>query len=339
MSGEPDRDGEPRPHGESGDWSDVDVDAAFAAIIAQYTEAGPQIGPWPVAEDLDVSSAESGPSVVRPESGTPAGPTALGDRPSPGGTAGGPEAGSGPEPAVGGTEPGSAPGTGPGTARGSAPGTEPGSDMSSASGGASVSGGSASGGASVSGGPAASGRLGTPPRSGPDGPDVDDGRAGDHTSGDLGAWPGDVSSWPHDARSRQHRQGEPPPTYGTHDLHEAGPGETARRDRRPDTGDDLPDRPGGRHVFDRVQEPDEPDEDRFVPPEPPPLPRGDFLTTFAWVCVLGGPLFLLFAALAWTDIPGILIVAGVAAFIGGFVALVARMPNEHPDDPDDGAVV
>jgi hypothetical protein len=81
------------------------------------------------------------------------------------------------------------------------------------------------------------------------------------------------------------------------------------------------------------------DDDGFVPPVPPPLPRGDFLTTFAWVCVLGGPLFLLFAAFAWRDVPGLLVLTGVAAFVGGFAALAARLPGEPPDDPDDGAVV
>jgi Flp pilus assembly protein TadB len=69
------------------------------------------------------------------------------------------------------------------------------------------------------------------------------------------------------------------------------------------------------------------------------LPRGDFLTTLAWVGVFGGPLLLLVAAVAWHGMPAELILAGVAAFIGGFVLLVARMPSEHPDDPDDGAVV
>lgn len=84
---------------------------------------------------------------------------------------------------------------------------------------------------------------------------------------------------------------------------------------------------------------DDQDDDGFVPPVPPPLPRGDFLTTFAWACVIGGPLFLLFAAFAWRDVPGLLVLTGVAAFVGGFAALAARLPGEPPDDPDDGAVV
>jgi hypothetical protein len=87
------------------------------------------------------------------------------------------------------------------------------------------------------------------------------------------------------------------------------------------------------------QDDDDQDDDGFVPPVPPPLPRGDFLTTFAWACVIGGPLFLLFAAFAWRDAPGLLVLTGVAAFVGGFVALAGRLPGEPPDDPDDGAVV
>ncbi|HET9657833.1 MAG TPA: hypothetical protein VFP72_20945, partial [Kineosporiaceae bacterium] len=81
------------------------------------------------------------------------------------------------------------------------------------------------------------------------------------------------------------------------------------------------------------------DEDGYVPPEPPPIGRGDFITTFAWVCVLGGPSFLLVAAVVWRDLPGWLLLAALAAFVGGFVLLVARLPGEPPDDPDDGAVV
>lgn len=80
-------------------------------------------------------------------------------------------------------------------------------------------------------------------------------------------------------------------------------------------------------------------DERFVPPEPPPLPRGDLFARLAWAGVLGGPFFLLLAAMVWRDAPQLLVLGAVAAFIGGFVALVLRLPQQHDDDGDDGAVV
>lgn len=80
--------------------------------------------------------------------------------------------------------------------------------------------------------------------------------------------------------------------------------------------------------------------DAFVPPDPPLPPRGDVISTLAWAGVLIGPAFLLLAVLVWRDdAPQMLVLAAVAAFIGGFVTLVARMPRHRDDDDDDGAVV
>jgi hypothetical protein len=80
------------------------------------------------------------------------------------------------------------------------------------------------------------------------------------------------------------------------------------------------------------------DDERYHPPEPPPLPRGDMVSRFAWGGVLGAPLFFLLAALFWHSAPTWLVMGAVAAFIAGFVTLVVRMPD-HRDDDDDGAVV
>jgi hypothetical protein len=85
-----------------------------------------------------------------------------------------------------------------------------------------------------------------------------------------------------------------------------------------------------------VDEPD--DADAFVPPDPPPLPRGDVISRLAWAAVLGGPAFLLVVVLAWRHAPQPLILTALVAFVGGFITLVYRMPK-HRDDDDDGAVV
>jgi hypothetical protein len=82
------------------------------------------------------------------------------------------------------------------------------------------------------------------------------------------------------------------------------------------------------------------DTEGYVPPEPPPLPRGDAIGWLAWIAVLGGPIFLFFASLWWTDVGRFWILLAVLAFIAGFAAIVARLPNHRSDDgPDDGAVV
>jgi hypothetical protein len=90
----------------------------------------------------------------------------------------------------------------------------------------------------------------------------------------------------------------------------------------------------------KAAEPADGEPEGFVPPDPPPLPRGDLVGWLAWTAVIGGPLFLLLASQLWTDIGRIWIMLAVLAFIGGFAAIVARLPNSrNEDDPDDGAVV
>jgi hypothetical protein len=88
-----------------------------------------------------------------------------------------------------------------------------------------------------------------------------------------------------------------------------------------------------------LDEPEPPREEGYVPPEPPPIPRGDLISRLAWAGVIGGPVFLLLAALVWRDLPAAPLIAALVAFVGGFVTLVARMPGEAPPDDDDGAVV
>jgi hypothetical protein len=82
-------------------------------------------------------------------------------------------------------------------------------------------------------------------------------------------------------------------------------------------------------------------EDHFEPPPPPPLPVPDTLGRFAWAAVIGGPLFLLISALFGLDVSGWPGFVALAASVGGFVTLVARM-KDRPDSDlggDDGAVV
>lgn len=105
----------------------------------------------------------------------------------------------------------------------------------------------------------------------------------------------------------------------------------ARPDADPDAGPSpSPDEPAALAADDPV--------DHYVPPHPPPLPRPrDTVQRFAWAGALGGPVVLvgshLFGLEPWVG--GL----GVAAFVGGFVTLVARMTDRSDDGWDDGAVV
>jgi hypothetical protein len=55
--------------------------------------------------------------------------------------------------------------------------------------------------------------------------------------------------------------------------------------------------------------------------------------------VLGGPALLFIAVLLGWHLADWVMLAAAVSFLGGFVALVARL-GEGPDDPDDdGAVV
>jgi hypothetical protein len=84
------------------------------------------------------------------------------------------------------------------------------------------------------------------------------------------------------------------------------------------------------------------DQEHFIPPAPPPLPKLDPIAKGAWAALFGGPGYLVIATAVGWSVPGIAAFCAVAAFITGFAILVLRM-NEPgpggPDDGDDGAVV
>jgi hypothetical protein len=113
--------------------------------------------------------------------------------------------------------------------------------------------------------------------------------------------------------------------------------------------DDEPPAPSEPQPASAMPETDEPAEDpedaeevaeRFVPPVPPPGPSLRLPDHLPWLGVLGSPALLLVATLAGIDLPGWAGYALVAAFLGGFVWLVATMRRGGGRDPwDDGARV
>lgn len=82
---------------------------------------------------------------------------------------------------------------------------------------------------------------------------------------------------------------------------------------------------------------EDPDEDRFVPPVPAPLPRARPDRLAAWLGVLGSPAVVLVLLLSGLSVEPLIGWLLVAAFIGGFGYLVATMPAEPRDPWDDGA--
>lgn len=102
-----------------------------------------------------------------------------------------------------------------------------------------------------------------------------------------------------------------------------------------DLSDELPQAPAAPAPEPPMEEPEE----RFVPPEPPPLPRMDLITRVAWGATLGGPLLLFLGVLAPGVVSPGLVGLGIAAFVAGFLTLVLRDPHEPEDGWDDGSVV
>ena len=81
-------------------------------------------------------------------------------------------------------------------------------------------------------------------------------------------------------------------------------------------------------------------EDRFVPPEPPPITAPpDAIARAAWLAVIVGPLLAIVGYVL--GVSALLGGVGIGAAIAGFVLLVSRRERHVPpgEDHGDGAVV
>ena len=88
--------------------------------------------------------------------------------------------------------------------------------------------------------------------------------------------------------------------------------------------------------------PRDPEDEHYIPPVPPPLPKIHPVTALAWLALLGGPLYLLIGTANGAPISAFAAFLSVAVFVGGFVVILLRMDNGRPPDSgsgDDGAVV
>jgi hypothetical protein len=78
-------------------------------------------------------------------------------------------------------------------------------------------------------------------------------------------------------------------------------------------------------------------EERFVPPEPPPVPLAEPRRLAAWAGLFVSPAVLLIAVVVGWTLPSWVSMLLVGWFIGGFLYLVAKMPRGPRDPGDDGA--
>jgi hypothetical protein len=140
------------------------------------------------------------------------------------------------------------------------------------------------------------------------------------------------------------------PRPGTHGAGDPGSGDPGSGDPGsgdPGTGDPVPGvipaPPQTRIVRPAAPAPIPPagDDEHYVPPVPPPLPRLDPVSKGAWAALFGGPGYLLLAVLLGWVVPSWAAFCAVGAFVGGFATLVVRMGDRPPGDsgPDDGAVI
>jgi hypothetical protein len=78
------------------------------------------------------------------------------------------------------------------------------------------------------------------------------------------------------------------------------------------------------------------DDEHYIPPAPPPLPKLDPVAKGAWVALFGGPGYLMVATAAGWSVSGLAAFCAVAAFVAGFAILILRMHEPGPGGPDDG---
>ena len=81
------------------------------------------------------------------------------------------------------------------------------------------------------------------------------------------------------------------------------------------------------------------DEEHYVPPAPPPVPRAAPARLVAWLGLFGTPVVLLVALVLHLSLPSLVGLILIGWFVGGFVYLVASMRPDPRDEDDDGAVV
>ncbi|WP_104091850.1 hypothetical protein [Arthrobacter sp. GMC3] len=100
------------------------------------------------------------------------------------------------------------------------------------------------------------------------------------------------------------------------------------------SGENSTEIPSGPRDYD-AEDPDE----SFVPEDLPSLAGTAPAVVLSWIGAVGGPLFLVIAAIFWRSIPLPAVLGVIAAFLAGTGYLLFRLPNNRDHDSGDGAVV
>lgn len=86
---------------------------------------------------------------------------------------------------------------------------------------------------------------------------------------------------------------------------------------------------------------EDPDDEHYTPPEPPPLPQTQAATKLALLALVVGIVLILLGGIG--ELPGMATFLGVCSVAGAVATLVVRMndpdPEDQDDDPNHGAVV
>lgn len=80
-------------------------------------------------------------------------------------------------------------------------------------------------------------------------------------------------------------------------------------------------------------------DDTFVPEELPSLAGTEPVIMLSWIGAVGGPLFLVLAAIFWRGMPLLAVIGVIVAFLAGTGYLLFRLPANRDHDSGDGAVV
>lgn len=83
-----------------------------------------------------------------------------------------------------------------------------------------------------------------------------------------------------------------------------------------------------------------PEDDTFIPPEPPPLRLPSPKAALTWLPVVVVPLFFLYCAFFWRAVPQAIIGVGAVLFVVATGLLIFGLRDDEDQDPgDDGARV
>jgi hypothetical protein len=81
------------------------------------------------------------------------------------------------------------------------------------------------------------------------------------------------------------------------------------------------------------------DNEGYIPPEPPPIPRGTKGQRLSWVVLVLGPIYLIFQGATGWGLGPLGNLVTIIGIVASFVYLLSTLRDSRDEDEDDGAVV